>query len=134
MKFGLALDFSTPVRTLDAIRHLELPSTVHAHIGIATGEMLVGAASGPTGAIAARGQALSLALQLQAAAPSDGVLVAQRTRELVGDLFDCRELEALVLAEDLPPVAVWQVAGERGALGGFVVSRRSAMVALVGRV
>ena len=56
---------------IGAIRKLGLPSALHPHIGIATGVMMVGASSGPPDEFAATGQALSLALRLQAAAPSD---------------------------------------------------------------
>jgi hypothetical protein len=80
-----------------------------------------------------RGQALSLALHLTSTAPPHGVLITRHTRDLIGGFFDCREVEPLVLSGDLPPVAVWQVTGERAGAGRFDALRRPGMLALVGR-
>jgi predicted ATPase len=66
-------------------------------------------------------------------APPDGVLVAGRTRELIGDFFDCQAADPLVLAEGLEPVAVWRVRGERRNAGRFDALRKAGMLELVGR-
>lgn len=118
---------------VDAIRNIEVPGALHTHIGVATGIMLVGAPSGSGEELAATGQALNIALRLQSAAPSDSVLITDRTRELVGDFFDCRAMEPLVLADDLPLVAVWRVTGESAKAGRFEALRRAGMHELVGR-
>ena len=94
---------------------------------------MVGASPAPSGEIAATGQALNLALRLQSAAPPDSVLITSRTRGLIGAFFDCREMQPLVLADDLAPVAVWQVAGESAGTGRFEALRRAGMLELVGR-
>ena len=117
-----------------AIRNLDLPSALHPHIGIATSLMMVGASSGPPDEFAATGQALNLALHLQLAAPSDGVLITDRTRELVGDFFNYREMEPIVLADGLAPVTVWSVIGENTNAGRFEALRRPGMLELVGRM
>ena len=116
-----------------ALRNLDLPSALHPHIGIATGLMMVGASPGPPDEFAATGEALNLALRLQSAAPADSVLITSRTRELVGDFFDYRAMEPLVLANDLAPVTVWRVTGESAVAGRFEALRRTGMLELVGR-
>jgi class 3 adenylate cyclase/DNA-binding response OmpR family regulator/predicted ATPase len=118
---------------IGAIRNLDLPDALHPHIGIATGVMMVGASLGRPEEFAATGQALNLALRLQSAAPSDSVLITSRTRELVGDFFNYQEMEPLLLADDLAPVAVWRVTGESASAGRFEALRRAGMLELVGR-
>jgi class 3 adenylate cyclase len=118
---------------VDAVRSLDVPGALHAHIGVATGMMLVGAPTRSAEELAATGQALNIALRLQSTAPPDSVLITDRTRELVGDFFDYRAMEPFVLADDLPPVAVWRVTGESTKAGRFEALRRAGMHELVGR-
>src|SRR5215813_7274198 len=121
------------IELIGAIRELRLPGAVHAHIGIATGVMMVGISPGPPDAFAVTGQALNIALRLQSAAPPDGVLITGRTRELVGEFFDYQETEPLVLADNVAPEAVWRVTGENANAGRFEALRRTGMLELVGR-
>jgi predicted ATPase/DNA-binding response OmpR family regulator len=116
-----------------AVRALEPAGALHAHVGIATGVMMVEASPESADAFVATGQALSLALRLRSAAPPDGVLVAGRTRELVGDFFDYQAAEPLALADDMAPVPVWRVTGASGNAGRFDALRRAGMMDLVGR-
>src|SRR5262249_6979982 len=102
-----------------AVCGLGPPGALHAHIGIATGLTLVGGAPRSREAVSAAGRAVNLALHLRSAAPADGVLVTGRTRELVGDFFDYREMPPLALAEGLAPIPVWRVAAERMNAGRF---------------
>ena len=125
VRAGLAL--------VDAIRNLDLPGALRPRIGIATGSMLVQARPEPGDAPAATGQALSLAMYLPSAAPPGGVLITRRTRDLVGGFFDCEKRKPLVLGNDLPPIPVWQVTGERAGAGRFDALRRPGMLELVGR-
>ncbi len=125
VRAGLAL--------LDAIGNLDLPGALRPHIGIATGSMLVQACPAPGDAPAATGHALSLAMCLPSAAPPGGVVIARRTRELVGGFFDCEKRKPLVLGNALPPIPVWQVTGERAGAGRFDALRRPGMLELVGR-
>jgi DNA-binding response OmpR family regulator/predicted ATPase/ABC-type transport system involved in cytochrome c biogenesis ATPase subunit len=118
---------------VEAIRGIEVPGALHAHIGVATGVVLVGAPSGPAGELAATGQAINVALRLQSAAPSDSVLITDRTRELVGEFFEYRAMEPLALADDLAPAVVWRVTGESAKAGRFEALRRAGMHELVGR-
>src|SRR5262249_53871727 len=82
---------------------------------------------------AATGHAMNIAVRLQSAAPPDSVLIAGRTRELVGEFFDYQEMEPLVIADNVAPVAVWRVIGENTNAGRFEALRRTGMLELVGR-
>src|SRR5262249_33667755 len=113
---------------IGAIRNLALPSALHPHVGIATGLTMVGVCPGPPDEFAATGEALNLALCLQSAAPSDSVLIASRTRELVGDFFNYQEMAPLVLAVDVAPIKVWCVTGESASAGRFEALRRTGML------
>ena len=121
------------IKLIGAIRDLRLPCAVHAHIGVATGVMMVGISAGPPDAFAATGQALNIALRLQSTAPPDSVLITDRTRELVGEFFDYQEMESLALADNVTPVAVWRVIGENANAGRFEALRRTGMLELIGR-
>jgi DNA-binding response OmpR family regulator/class 3 adenylate cyclase/predicted ATPase len=116
-----------------AVCGLGSQGALHGHVGIATGVAMVEASPGSPDAFTATGQPLNLALRLQAAAPSDGVLVAGRTRELVGEFFDCEPAGSLVLADGVEPVAVWRVTGERDNAGRFDALRKAGMRDMVGR-
>jgi predicted ATPase/DNA-binding winged helix-turn-helix (wHTH) protein len=126
VRAGLAL--------VDGIRNLDLPSAMQPRIGIATGTLPVPAAPEPGEApAAATGQALNLALLLQWSAPPGGVAIDSRTRELIGGFFECGEMEPLIVGKALPPVAAWQVIGERAGTGRFDALRRAGMLEMVGR-
>lgn len=105
-----------------------------ARIGIATGVMLVGDLRyGGVAEPTAVGEALNLALHLQHAAAADSVVIAARTRQLIGSFFNCSELAPLVLEEGLEPVPAWQVIDENAGTPRFDALRRDGMVDLVGR-
>ncbi len=118
---------------IEAVRSMDAPGALDAHLGIATGEMMVTALPAASGEIAAIGQPLNLALRLRSVAACGSVLIASPVRELVGDFFDCREVQPLELARDVAPVAVWQVVGENADTGRFEALRRAGMLELVGR-
>ncbi len=118
---------------IDAVRKVDAPGVLDAHIGIATGEMMVAASPSSAGEIAAIGQPLNLALNLRSAAAPGSLLITGPTRELVGDFFDYREMQPLELARGVAPVPIWQVAGENACNGRFEALRRVGMVELAGR-
>lgn len=120
---------------LRAIRAEAAPmGNFHARIGIATGLMLVGELSS-TGARDAGGvgQALNLALHMEKAAPTDGVVIAPTTRGLIGRFFECRQLKPVKLEEGLEPVPAWQVIDEIAGIPRFEALRRGGMLDFVGR-
>src|SRR5579885_1415526 len=103
-------------------------------VGIATGLVVVGDL---IGAGAAREQAVvgetpNLAARLQALASANTVLIADRTRRLIGGLFDIEGLGPRQLAGFPEPQHVWRVLGESGVISRFEALRSQA-APLVGR-
>ena len=88
-----------------------LSDTVRARIGIATGLVVVGEpiGTGESRQQTAIGETPNLAARLQAMAEPNTVVIASGTRRLVGDLFEYRELGAIVVKGIAPPVPAWQV-------------------------
>jgi DNA-binding winged helix-turn-helix (wHTH) protein/predicted ATPase len=94
---------------------------VRARVAIATGVVVVGDAVG-TGATADHtvlGQAPLLAAQLLALAAPDAVLVSALTRRLLGNMFDCRELDLPQSGSGVEAGRVYQVLGESMVAGRF---------------
>jgi DNA-binding response OmpR family regulator/class 3 adenylate cyclase/tetratricopeptide (TPR) repeat protein len=108
---------------------VDLPARPHLCVGIATGDMLVGGMDMLPG-YPADGEPLNLAQRLRSEAPVDGVVIAARTRKLVGKLFDYEELAPIALKEG--NVQAWRVVAENVA-GRFDALRRADMSKLVGR-
>ena len=91
-----------------------LAERLHVRIGIATGLVVVGELvnAGGVREQTALGETPNLAARLQAVAQPDGVVIAESTRRLVGDVFECRDLGAMALGGFTAPVRVWQVIRE----------------------
>ena len=89
-----------------------------AHIGIATGEVVVGGrASGFEGAERAVGKAPNLAARLQKSAKASQVVICPVTRTLVRDAFELTDLGVLPIA-GIGPTRAWAVDAVRRADGG----------------
>jgi class 3 adenylate cyclase/DNA-binding CsgD family transcriptional regulator len=105
-------------------------------IGIASGMVSVNQRMGAGGITQETfaGEALRVALALQAIAEPDGILCAGNTRSLLGDLIDCRENGERLLEGAGVSMQTWRMLGERPGLGRFQATRgRSATGSLVGR-
>ena len=104
-------------------------------VGIATGLVVVGDLLG-TGAAreqAVVGETPNLAARLQSIAEPGTVVIAQSTRALIGDLFECRDLGATVLKGIAKGVQAWQVL-RRGNVGSrFEALHSMGLNRLVGR-
>jgi class 3 adenylate cyclase/tetratricopeptide (TPR) repeat protein len=111
------------------------PGALASRIGIATGLVVVGDLVG-TGEAQERGvvgETPNLAARLQEKAPANGVIIAEATRRLVGNLFEYRDLGASEIKGLESPVAVWQVL-RPGIVGSrFEALRSSSLSPLVGR-
>jgi class 3 adenylate cyclase/type II secretory pathway predicted ATPase ExeA len=107
---------------------------LRARIGIATGPVVVGSASGPAldSEQLVVGHTLNLAARLQAAARPDSILIADTTRRLVGHLFDLERTRPLRLKGLSGPTTAWRVRGESTARSRFA-GRRGAPVGLIDR-
>jgi len=97
---------------IDAIGRLAIKSIkLQAHVGIATGLVVVGDLIGAGSAQqqSVVGETPNLAARLEALAEPDAVVIAASTRRLVGDLFEYRDLGAAEVKGIATPVPAWQV-------------------------
>jgi class 3 adenylate cyclase/tetratricopeptide (TPR) repeat protein len=103
------------------------------HIGIATGPVVVGEATGAgDNAKLAVGSTPNLAARLQALAAADQIVIAASTRRLVGSTFALTDLGGHSLKGIAEPQHVWIVLGESGQVSRFE-ALRSRETPLVGR-
>jgi len=104
-------------------------------IGIATGQVVIGALMGAGGGTdrEVSGGPPYLAARLQTLAEPDQVIIDETTHRLAGGLFDYRDLGPVELKGFSERVPVWQVLGERRAESRFEALRGSRMSPLVGR-
>src|SRR3954454_23054207 len=104
-------------------------------VGIATGLVIVGdlIGSGESQERGVVGETPNLAARLQEMAPANGVLVAEGTRRLIGDLFDYRDLGAVAIKGLAQPVPVWQVLSKSTVENRFEALRSATLTSLIGR-
>jgi class 3 adenylate cyclase len=104
-------------------------------IGIATGLVVVGdlIGAGDAQERGVVGETPNLAARLQEMAPANGVIIAESTRRLLGDLFEYRDLGTTEVKGLDAPVAVWQVLRPSAVQSRFEALRSAALSPLVGR-
>ncbi len=101
-------------------------------IAVTTGEALVLLGARPSeGEGMAAGDVVNTAARLQAAAPVNGVLVAESTFRATRDVIDYEEREPVVAKGKAEPIRVWEVVNARSRLGMDLEQR--ALLPLVGR-
>ena len=95
--------------------------SLHVHVGIASGTVVVGDLDGAgrrqTGAIA--GETPNLAARLEALAGPDQVVIGGLTRQLIGTAFILEDLGPQELKGIAGPVRAWQVLAERSVESRF---------------
>lgn len=108
---------------------------LHTRIGIATGLVVVGQiGSGTTAAEwSASGETPSLAARLQTHAAPDCIVIADRTRRLIGEEFELDPLGMLALKGFEAPVHAWQVLRERRTASRFEAVHTQQLSQLIGR-
>ena len=79
------------------------------------------------------GETPNLAARMQTLAEPDTVAIAAGTRRLVGDLFEYRDLGAVVVKGFAGPVPAWQVLRLSVVASRFEALRGSALTQLIGR-
>jgi transcriptional regulator with AAA-type ATPase domain len=104
-------------------------------VGIATGLVVVGdlIGSGASQEQAIVGETPNLAARLQGIARPNGVVVAESTRKLVGNLFELDDLEVQELKGLTGSVRAWAVLRASSVESRFEALHASGLTALVGR-
>lgn len=99
------------VRQLPALAHSKFRFNVR--IGIATGLVVIGEAfeTPPRGERLAIGETPNLAARLQVMAPANGILIAETTRRLIGNLFDLAAPISIDVKGFAAPVKSYEVKG-----------------------
>ncbi|MBT2300686.1 AAA family ATPase [Variovorax paradoxus] len=108
---------------------------LHTRIGIATGLVVVGRIGSGTPAAewSASGETPSLAARLQTHAAPDCIVIADRTRRLIGEEFELDSLGMLELKGFEAPVHAWQVLRERRTASRFEAVHTQQLSQLIGR-
>jgi class 3 adenylate cyclase/tetratricopeptide (TPR) repeat protein len=105
---------------------------LHVRMGVTTGEVLVALDAQPSqGEGMASGDVVNTAARLQAAAPTDGVLVDEATLRATDRAISYRPARPVAAKGKTEPVAVWQALGPRASLGVDVA--QAPRTGLVGR-
>jgi predicted ATPase/class 3 adenylate cyclase len=122
---------------VSAVGRLVTPvgETLAARVGIATGLVMVGDLIGEGAAREETvvGETPNLAARLQGLAGSGAVVIAQSTRQLLGDLFDLEDVGAHDLKGIGARVQAWRVVAEGQAESRFEALRGGHLAALIGR-
>jgi class 3 adenylate cyclase len=115
--------------------HLGGVEALHARVGIATGQVVIGDIVGEAASEfdAVVGETPNLAARLQALAAVDQVVIAATTRHLVGNAFELDDLGPQDLKGFSEPVKVWRVVGEGAAESRFEATHTGTLVRFVGR-
>jgi class 3 adenylate cyclase/predicted ATPase len=126
---------SAALALVAAIGRLETGERLQLRIGIATGLVVVGDLIG-TGEAQERGvvgETPNLAARMQQLAPPNGVVVAEGTRRLLGELFELRDLGVVVVKGFAAAGPVWQVLRPNAVESHFEALRAASLTPLVGR-
>jgi predicted ATPase len=97
-------------------------------IGIATGVVVVGEQS--TSEV---GETPNLAARLQSLAQPGSIIIADTTKKLIGDLFECRDMGTLAIKGYDDPIQAWQVLSLSQVESRFQALRSHELTPLVGR-
>ena len=121
---------------IDAVARLETAGErVQVRVGIATGLVVVGNLVGGGGGSEHHvvGETPNLAARLQTLARPNTVLIDASTRQLVGELFECRDLGRVEIKGFAPPPQVWQAVRPGVIASRFEALRAASATPLVGR-
>jgi class 3 adenylate cyclase len=94
-------------------------------VGIATGLSVVGSFDGDVSLRddSAIGDTPNLASRLQGLAEPNTMLIAQQTRDLVGEIFECTALDETLVKGFKEPIQLWKVNGRGNTLSRFEALR-----------
>ena len=127
VRAGLAL--------VDAVATLPAPEPVQVRVGVATGVVVVGdlVGSGKGQARDIVGETPNLAARLQGIAEPNTVVIAEATRNLLGNLFELKDLGPKELKGITGPVKAFAVLRASSVESRFEAMHVGGMTALVGR-
>jgi predicted ATPase/class 3 adenylate cyclase len=119
---------------IGAVRTLSTPASLQIRVGIASGMVVVGdltrSGEGEPGIV---GETPNLAARLQNVAEPSTVVIAEGTRQLVGNLFELENLGAKDLKGIAEPVQVWAALRPALVQGRFEALHASSLTDLVDR-
>jgi class 3 adenylate cyclase/tetratricopeptide (TPR) repeat protein len=120
---------------IGAVAALKTPTALQSRVGIATGLVVVGdvvdAGSSRERGIA--GETPNLAARVQAIAHPNTVVIADSTRQLIGNLFELADLGAKQLKGIAAPVRIWTALRASAVESRFEALRASNLTPFVGR-
>ena len=118
-----------------AVSGLKTHAPLQTRVGIATGLVVVGdlIGSGASQEQAIVGETPNLAARLQGIAEPNGVVIAEGTRKLLGNLFELEDLGAQDLKGIAGPVRAWAALRPASVEGRFEAFHASGLTDLVGR-
>jgi class 3 adenylate cyclase len=118
-----------------AVGGLKTHAPLQTRVGIATGLVVVGdlIGSGASQEQAIVGETPNLAARLQSIAEPNGVVFAESTRRLLGNLFELQVVQAKDLRGITEPVQAWAALRASSARGRFEALHATGLTALVGR-
>jgi len=118
-----------------AVSDLKTQAALQTRVGIATGLVVVGdlIGSGASQEQAIVGETPNLAARLQGVAEPDGVVIAESTRKLLGNLFELEDLGAQDLKGIAGPVRAWAALRASSAEDRFEAMHATELTDLVGR-
>jgi predicted ATPase/class 3 adenylate cyclase len=104
-------------------------------VGIATGSVIVGdlVGTGEAQEHGIIGETPNLAARLQTLAKPNEVVLDQKTRLLVGNLFECQDVGAVKVAGIAEPVHIWRAVRSQAVEGRFEAFHAAAQTPLIGR-
>ncbi len=113
----------------------QAPQAPQVRIGVATGLTVIGAtlSADDSSEHNAVGQTPNLAARAQAMAEPNTVVVTAETRQLIGGLFECRDMGLFELKGFSEQKALWQVTRESPLASRFDALRASNQYPLIGR-
>jgi class 3 adenylate cyclase/predicted ATPase len=122
---------------IEAVPKLTTPvkQSLAARVGIATGLVVVGdlVGEGASQEQAVVGETPNLAARLQGLVEAGGVVVAESTRRLLGEVFDLADFGTRELKGFTAPVRSWRVVGERPAKSRFEAAHPTGVTQLISR-
>jgi len=118
-----------------AVTALQAPAPLQTRVAIATGLVVVGdlIGSGSAREQAIVGETPNLAARLQGIAEPNTVVIAEGTRNLLGNLFELQDLGARDLKGITRPARAWAALRASSVASRFEALRGSSLTALVGR-